>query len=244
MINNKDNIENFFKIVYELKESIDTIKNNGEYLRNHHLTLNISLLDFLSKSYNPEERSNRIRFCSLIKDMTSLDYLDKVSIPQLYYYLQKDSSIELNQIRRFVEIKYKEIPRSIPVDINMDIEIDTIKEMWPRGYKYNGEKVFLEMFQHINILWKERNNLIHEMRRRTLGGSFFEERERPYYVHFMGACGENGFDSDEYFELCYPERIYEIILDECIINLKEYFVQRNRDPFGSFNSDQLIAVQL
>ena len=42
MINNKDNIENFFKIVYELKESIDTIKNNGEYLRNHHLTLNIS----------------------------------------------------------------------------------------------------------------------------------------------------------------------------------------------------------
>ena len=242
MINNKDNIENFFKIVYELKESIDTITNDGKYLKNHQLTLKISLLDFLSKAYIPDGK-NRIRFCSLIKDMTSLDYLDKVSIPQLYYYLQKDSSVELNEIRKFVEIKYKEIPRSIPVDINMDIEIDTIKEMWPRRYEYNGERVFLEMFQHINLLWQERNNLIHEMRRRTLGGSFFEERERPYYVHFMGACGEKGCDRNEYFELCYPERVYEIILDECIINLKEYFVQRNIDPFLSFNSDQLIAVQ-
>lgn len=177
--------------------------------------------------------------------MTSLDYLDKVSIPQLYYYLQKDASVELNEIRKFVEIKYKEIPRSRPVDIDIDAEIDTIKQMWPKEYKYNDKKVFLESFQHINLLWKERNNLIHEMRRRTLGGSFFEERERPYYVHFMGAYSEEqGFDSDEYFELCYPERIYEIILEECFVNLREYFIEKNIDPFLAFNLERLVAVEL
>lgn len=30
--------------------------------------------------------------------MTNLYYLNKVSIPQLYYYLQKDVSMELNGI--------------------------------------------------------------------------------------------------------------------------------------------------
>lgn len=59
------------------------------------------------------------------------------------------------------------------------------------------------------------------------------------WVHVV----KKGVIEMEYFELCYPERVYEIILDECIINLKEYFVQRNIDPFLSFNSDQLIAVQ-
>ncbi|MBS5307087.1 MAG: hypothetical protein KHY57_10775 [Clostridium sp.] len=48
--------------------------------------------------------------------------------------------------------------------------------MWPKGYKYNGKKVFLESFQHINLLWMERNNLIHEMMRRTLGECFFEKK--------------------------------------------------------------------
>lgn len=241
---NTGNIEKFIQIVYDLKNSIDTINNSGKYIKNHKLTLTISLLDFLSKAYKPHENGNRIRFCSLIKDMTNLDYLNKVSIPQLYYYLQKDVSVELNEIRKFVESKYKEIPFSRPVDIDIDPEIDTIKRMWPEGYKYNGKRVFLESFQHINLLWMERNNLIHEMRRRTLGKCFFGEKERPYYVHFIGRYGEHGLDRNEYFELCYPERVYEIILDECIVNLREYFIEKNIDPFLFFNSERLIAVEL
>lgn len=90
----------------------------------------------------------------------------------------------------------------------------------------------LSNFQHSNIIWKERNNLVHEIRRRTLGHSLFVKRGRPYYVHFIGAYNRNGLSGNEYYE----------ILERSIENLRKYFIQNDIDPFICFNTDKLVVI--
>ena len=98
--------------------------------------------------------------------------------------------------------------------------------------KYNIEPiegVKFESLKHVHLLYTYRNSLIHELRNLGYGLEELSLGKEPSY-HSMTM--EDGKDT---WQLVYPLGFFENICETCIINLKEYLILNNIDPYNSFN---------
>jgi len=139
---------------------------------------------------------------------------------------------EYSKIRNFSFSTYGQWPSGKVIGLDMDPEFEEIIKYWPRG-QVNDELikgVKLLSLKHVYLFYTYRNSLIHELRNLGYGLEELSLGKEPSY-HSMTM--EDGKDT---WQLVYPLGFFENICETCIINLKEYLMLNNIDPYNSFKS--------
>ena len=230
-----DPINNFFKSINELYESIINIEGK-EYINNHKQTLLFNFLDLLSKIPAKDGITNRERFTSFVHNFCDWSEDYNVSLPHLKIIVEKDTSDDLRAVREFCFAKLNMWQKSTPINLNNDPSLKDINNLWPKGYKAIG-KITPEHLCHLNLFWSLRNSLIHEMH--PLGKAYdLFIADFPHYNGRIGIDFSNTNDlmtQKQYvWELYYPTKFYITIIQNAIKNLRKYCHDERLNPYLKF----------
>ncbi|NQU83385.1 MAG: hypothetical protein HQ536_01610 [Parcubacteria group bacterium] len=227
-INYKDDIETFFTYIEEALKAIKKIntpdKSNTRVFKK---ILYCTIVDTLSKCAHPQKTDNGKRFRDFVSEFGNWDERNKVSLPQLKLYLDKQSNECFNFLKNFVEQKINQWEEALICETK-NLEHDpTLKEII-KFCSNRKKQEELKFFQHISLLWKYRNFLIHEFREPE--GSF--EGENDYEIHYYSQTDLN--TQEETWELVYPLSFFEKLAETCTNNLKKKFLVEKTSPYDSF----------
>jgi hypothetical protein len=161
----------------------------------------------------PEDKWNGHRFKSFVVKYADWAEAEKISVPQLYYYLQVSS--EETDLRKFLESKIHWTPGDV-VPISVDVSMGELTSL-------TTGSTILEKFQHVELLWKYRNSISHEIR--ELGyGIKLPDDETPFYH----SCEHKGCS---YWELVYPENFIYGIVKTSLSNLYAWCIENRYNPY-------------
>ena len=189
--------------------------------------LYVGILDTLSKTTAYPTIGNRERLTSFVKHFCSWKYCEKMSLPHLVRFLEKTPHPDFTNLREFVLPLFDQWKMS---ESKFDVEPDfsQLKHLWPRNIQKHFADVYLESMQHLNLFYRYRNSLIHELR--ELGYGIESEKDiEPFYQYV-----EHSSKSKHSWELVYPLRFYESLCQTAIKNLAIYYVKNRIDPYSFF----------
>jgi len=195
------------RFISYFQNKYQTIKNT-KFKANDELfkkTIYMGIIDALSKTIYPR-KGNRERFVSFIENCSDWKYCNRISLPHLLRLLEFYPEPEYSEIRKFTFSVYGQWPPGEIISLKKDLELEEIIKYWPRG-QVNDELikgVKLESLKHLSL-----------------------GKEPSYHSMTM----EDGKDT---WQLVYPLGFFENICETCIINLKEYLILNNIDPYNSF----------
>ena len=212
---------NKYEIVKETK-----FKGNDELFKK---ILYIGIIDALSKTVFPR-KGPRERFVSFLENFSGWKYYDRISLPHLARLLEFTPEPEYSKLREFVFSAYGQWPPGEIISLEKDPEFKEVIKYWPKGQANNEciKGIKLEALKHVHLFYTYRNSLIHELRNLGYGLEELSLGKEPSY-HSM--IVEDGKDT---WQLVYPLGFFENICETCIINLKEYLILNNIDPYNSF----------
>jgi len=131
-----------------------------------------------------------------------------------------------------------------------DPDYSQIQKLWPKGKKYKkplkGTDISLDYFLHVNLFYRYRNSLIHEIRQPGYGIES-DDQTQPDYIntsYFIDcADGESVTPASEW-ELIYPLRFFETLCTSVMVNVRDYCLNCGLDPhtrflFGSYWIEEL-----
>lgn len=196
--------------------------------------LYISLIDALSRLIYPVKNKNRERFTSFVKNFADWDDSNRMSLTHLHRFLALNPEPEYEKVRQYVKATInKWIPGDV-ITINSEPTFETIQKMWPRDNKWQQEIKF-ESFQHLQLLYELRNNLVHQFR--VLGNTAYNDFEKtPYYMHTTTLIGIVPETFTETWELLYPLSFLSKLVEKAINNVEKY-LDKNEFDYSSFLSD-------
>lgn len=236
-----DPISRFYLAIDELQESINSIETTSKYLENHKNTLLFNLIEMMAHGVygNDIGNGNRIRFERFIISFCGWEDADRVSIQQLVLLLKDETNKDFDELKVYSERKLSKWPLSQPVLFNLDPKLCEIKKEWPNGLKLK-QNITPEHLQHVNLMWKLRNSLTHEMRNKSLSIRLFTE-SRPHYVPFgrMELNVDTGtieLKKDTWL-IYYPPEFLNNLLNTAKIRTREYLEHNNINPIDNFNFD-------
>jgi hypothetical protein len=207
--------------------------------RKHHeeifkKTLIFPLIDSMSKVYS-KKNGNKDCFIDLVDNLSDWDERNKISLVHLYQFLKKINNHELVDIETICDEKYAKLVKGHIYNYEIDIEKDTIKNLWPKvtdgnfkTYQIPNQKTkfTFENFTHLRLLYTYRNYCIHEFR--SAGTDLPISRSGlPNYINMS----HNGTDE---WTLSYPVAVFIRITESIITNLKKYLLANDIDPYESF----------
>ncbi len=189
--------------------------------------LYIGVLDALAgtTTYSKKQK-NWERITSFVKQFAGWQEHDRVSLPHLVQLLQKVPDPEFSPLRQFAFSLFDQWSPGHVVKISEDPPLTDIKKHWPASMPKPLEGITIEHLQHINLFYKYRNNLVHELREPGYGAEFENDVE-PFYCHMTDIETEG-----QTWELVYPVGFYQRICRTAIDRLREYYVQQRLDPYS------------
>ncbi|CAN7458787.1 hypothetical protein [Paenibacillus sp. LjRoot56] len=230
-----NNIDDYICKVKEIKASIMNISGD-QYLNNHKRTLLFNLLDMLSKCIYPLERKNGFRFVQFIIEYCEWEDAQRISLQQLILLLTNNSEERYAYLKEYAIDEIRRFPSSTPVPFSYDPTINQIEKYFAKGER-NIEGMPVENLRHVNLLWKLRNSLTHEMR--SIGATPLFDKAIPHYIQYqtMSRNEETGEISinNKVWEICYPVEFYNQMIDKAIENVRNYLENNNLNPFDSYS---------
>ena len=122
------------------------------------------------------------------------------------------------------------------IDLDLDPLITDFEAVWPcnHGKPLKIDGLFLERFQHCQLLYTYRNNLIHEFR---ILGRHVEQWniDKPYYSYLTENQSEDSVDIVHSWELQYTAKFLRRLCASGLSNLEKYLLQNQIDPLMSVN---------
>ena len=190
--------------------------------------LYVGLIDALSKTVSSPKKGNRERVTSFVLNFTDWEYCDRVSLPHLVRLLEKVPDPEFSAIREYAYSLQDQWCQGEVVSLEKEPTINEIKAKWPKGSPKPLDDINLEHLQHVNLFYKHRNSIVHELREPGYGMEFKND-VAPFY-HSMSQL-----DSESYtWELVYPLGFYEKICSSALPKLKEYYIKERIDPYSLY----------
>lgn len=221
--------ENIIQFIDYFKDQIYVVK-NAKFKQSDKLfkkILYLSFIDTLAKTVARRKDNNKTRFISFVEKFGNWDHGNRVSLPQLNYYLEsKQQNIEFRKIYDFTNQALSNWGQGQRITLESDPVISELERLWPQNLDNNHFKS-LGSFQHLNLLYSYRNALVHEYRK--LGyGSEAEGDSAPFYH------GLEDIDNGYSWELVYPLGFFENILKNILIELKSFYTEKQINPHDSF----------
>jgi len=184
-----------------------------------------SLLDCLSAARFPKKSVSK-RFKDFIKIYSNYEHWDKISLPQLYYKFENNPDSKFFALKTYVEniVLGKEdySVQNDPIKTELIQNLQNYKKQIENSPDYKKE---IENCSYLFLLYKYRNNLAHDMKEPGHGMESSEE-DVPFYLPMT-----NLNTGRKTFELVYPVKFFFNICNECIHNLKCYFLKEGKSPY-------------
>ncbi|WP_121611588.1 hypothetical protein [Mesobacillus foraminis] len=234
-------VDDFFLIMEGLIQSADSIT-SSQYESNYKKLALFSLLDMLSKGvYGTKYKQHRPKFTDFISDFCEWEYKNHISLQQLIFVLEKDTSPQLNTLREYAKDRLNHWPKNRAISLQYDPRYEEICEMWPQGYKSNG-KITLDFLTHVNLFYSLRNSLVHEFRPKGYDYHYFDETE-PYYT----SRGEIKRDENGKvvaiphvaYELIHPVEFHIRLIRSAITHSKLYCLENEINPYDNFKTTSI-----
>ncbi len=219
------------------KKQLDEIKElRTEHAELYRKLLYVSILDSLAGSVLPR-RGNRDRYIYFLQRFCKWPDGDRVSLLHLVQLLRKNPDPAFEKLREWVLAKFKALPvhGGSLMPITRDPSFDEVKREWPVSQQHRTplEGIDLVALQHFQLLYAYRNGLVHELRTPGYGMEFGNEDQDPFY-HGMSTVGEDDALVRVTVELVYPWRFLHRLCETALVELKQYFLSNELNPFDSF----------
>lgn len=235
MINYIAEIERFIGHFNLMVEQIWEIKiDGGGNEKAYKKALFFSMIDSLSKCIFTR-KLNRDRIISYVTEFSGWENQYRISLPHLCQLLSKSPEPAFSNLRNFANTEYRKWSSGEIVSLERDPDIKEVLKYWPRE---NENKKLLggisvEFLQHINLLYRYRNFLVHELREPGYGIDSYRE-DSPYYISYSQLAYESGEEENETWELTYPVLFLKNLLKNCLKNMEKYLIENNLNPYSSY----------
>ncbi len=248
-----ESIETYFGAINEMFETAKKLE-AGIHTNLYRMSILISIIDAMAKVSHVSVINNRERFLKFIEDFCDWPDRNKISISHLYKFLTLTPSNLFSDLRGEVERLYFSWPENAIISIFQEPELDSLDSLsqndWATFGSLNHQlsRTVLPDFRHVEIFYRLRNSVIHEMRTPGYGIELRDEGDEPYY-HLMDQTLNVSLRGKDFienlkkgtttWELVYPFNFIKRLSENGAINLK-YHCQSNRIPphdsytFGSY----------
>jgi len=237
----KENIEEYMYAVHEIRNSINVIQGE-KYIENHKKTLLFSVIDLLAKGVYGNRFGNKRTdmFEKFILEFCEWEYAERISLQQLVHLLDKTDEGTFSRLKEFAKTQLHTYPDCQPVPFSYDPTYKQLKELMPKGFT-NILRVELKSLNHVSLLWKLRNSLVHEARAKG-ATQLFEYEVEPHYIHYsvLGTDGESGLTViTERWEMYHPVGFLNKMIDNALYNVKNYLEAHEINPRDNHDFDPL-----
>lgn len=192
-----------------------------------------ALLDGLSVARFPDEKGARKRFCEFVRQFSTCDHWDRVSIPQVLYGLQRSVGLGHERLMKHAETY---LAHRQGYAITNDPLCSELVKSFPES-----ENV-IKQYCHLFLFYDYRCALVHELRQPGYGYEF-DSTLKPCYQSQLEISTEEEIVAEQEaspdrltFQLTYPLKFFFSLCDECINGLEQYFLKEEKSPFSAYES--------
>lgn len=231
-----DRFLGFFRDQLKLIQETDFKQYNSLYRKLFY----VGLIDTLSKTTCHPKKGNRDRITTFVNHFCDWPFANKISLPHLVRLLGKVPDPEFSDLRQYSFGLFDKWEEGHFITLDRDPDFDEIKKRWPKQISQPLENVQIEFLLHVNLFYRYRNSLVHELRKPGYGMEFKVNNE-PFY-HSMSHIETD--TETKTWELVYPLGFYAGMCEKAINNLEEYYHRERIDPyshytFGTYWIDEL-----
>ncbi|HVN47442.1 MAG TPA: hypothetical protein VMU30_01340 [Bacteroidota bacterium] len=190
-----------------------------------------SMLDTLSKCVYDYLASNRSRFVCFVDDFSGWKCRDRISMVQLFYFLQKQDHLKYAKTKEFVGRRIAGLISGTIYKASEDLLLSDI--IYPKVIEEE-----IRQFSYSNLLYKFRNSLVHDFK--TPGaGIDFGDLDEAFYHHMShyDYVDETPVLVDSSWELVFPAKYLESLVSQSIENLYSYCVSNKLNPYEHYYFD-------
>lgn len=222
----KETVSNFFTVFNGYIDSINKASFNTKD-KTFKKVLFVSVIDALSKCAYPRKSPGK-RFVSFIDKFCQWEFSNKISMSHLVRFLNKIPDTEFSNLRKYILSLFD----NWSGDIHKDPDLKDVQNLWPKNIEYEQNdplaKFKPESFTHKWLLYKYRNQLVHNLK--EPGHPFeIDEENKPFY---HSATDKN---NESYWELVYPLDFFADLCKTGLENLKTYCENNCFDPYESYD---------
>ena len=220
MKNLESQINPFISFFYEQFSSIRSAQFE-KYDKLYKKILYVATIDTLSKTVYPKKR-NRDRFISFIRNFSTWEFCEKISLPHLAKLLEIVPDPEFSNLRKFAFSHFDQWEEGFVIRLDKDPNYAEVQNLWPRDKEQVKpiENVQLDFLRHDHLFYTYRNSLVHELREPGYGIEFSSmDANQPFYHHMAHLDKDKETIS---WELVYPLGFFESICETALKKLKTY----------------------
>jgi len=215
-MSNKEEIDLF--INYFIKE-IEEIKSLKSIIAQK--VLYTSIIDTLGRIRFPKG-NNQKRIVQFISQFSDWGDKTRVSLPQLdlmLNYILSDKEKEVSKLFQLVREKLSGWQEGHIYRSDSDVEFNEVIKM--AALK---ERKAVHYATYLELFFAYRHKMVHEFREPGYGIEMSSDGNTPYYHSY----------TDKPWQLVFPVGVFENICINCLGNLKKFLIERNQNPYDSF----------
>lgn len=192
--------------------------------------LYVTMLDTLAgvrfhkKAYPELSRQNRARFSRFVTEHCSWPEANLVSLPFLFEKL-REHKLEKHTLGEFVREKLSHFSTNDGGALEASAMDEPATALLQRATTEREEAAISE-YEHIALLYRYRNRLVHESREPGSAMEVFGDRPSLYYHGYLGK-------SDWY--LGYPLVMFERLLRNGLASFRSYLEENSIDPYAALD---------
>lgn len=195
--------------------------------------LYVTMLDTLAgirfnkKAFPDLFKQNRARFTRFVVDHCSWSEAELVSLPFLLEKLV-EQKLETLPLGRYVSEKVARFSTedggTLPAS-----DIDEHASLLRGRATCEKEETAIQEYQHIALLYRYRNRLVHESRQPGYAMEVFAESAAPYYHGYLG---------ESRWYLGYPLAMFQQLLQNALDDFRSHLVVNSIDPYSLLDNAQ------
>lgn len=228
-------IQNFIKV---FKQHLEFVKNAKlpKYDSLYKKIICVGIIDTLSKTVYPDVRSNKSRFTNFLLNYSKSELWNKVSLAHLIRLLSFTENSKFLKLEQYAKstLGTSDSPAE-PRATYIDPDFEIIEKLWPKDIQeLKGVKLY--SFKHINLFYKYRNYIVHELRRP--GGLVDDDIHHniPFYYSLLSN------NSNYFWKLVYPLGFFVDVCQIGLNNVEVYYKLNAVNPYEVFDrGDYLIS---
>lgn len=195
--------------------------------------LYVTMLDTLAgirfhkKAYPELFKQNRARFTRFVVDHCDWSEAELVSLPFLLEKL-KEQKLEKLPLGQYVSGKVAQFSTEDGGTLAVSQIDEHASVLLGRAASEKEESAIWE-YQHIALLYRYRNRLVHESRQPGYAMEVFAESAAPYYHGYLG---------ESQWCLGYPLAMFEQLLRNALTDFRSYLLANSIDPYSLLDDAQ------
>jgi len=178
-------------------------------------------LRFNKKAFPELHRQNRARFFRFVIEDCSWSEAELVSLPFLFQRL-KEQSLDHCTLGQLVRERISQFSTEDGGTVAAS-DMDERASVLSKHATTEEEKAAICEYQHIALLYRYRNRLVHESREPGYAMEVFGESAAPYYHSYVG---------DDAWYLGYPLAMFERLIRSGLDGFRSYLTTNSVDPYS------------